>query len=114
MLDLNTLIAPGSGWQLTRAININDRGEILVAADPVGIVPIDDADLGHLVLLVPCDSDDAGCEGNAAAAISVAPQSSAQITNNLATRTPRTPHETVAAWLARLARQYHISGAPKN
>jgi probable HAF family extracellular repeat protein len=114
MLDLNTLIAPGSGWQLTRAININDRGEILVAADPLGIVPIDDADLGHLVLLVPCDSDDAGCETNAAATISVAPQSSAQITNDLAIRTPRTPHETVAAWRARLARQYHISGAPKN
>ena len=29
MLDLNTLIAPGSGLQLTNAININDRGEIL-------------------------------------------------------------------------------------
>jgi probable HAF family extracellular repeat protein len=114
MLDLNTLIAPGSGWQLTRAININDRGEILVAADPLGIVPIDDADLGHLVLLVPCDSDDAGCEGNTAAAVSVAPKSSAQITNNLAIRTPRTPHETVAAWRARLARQYHIPGTPKN
>jgi len=114
MLDLNMLIAPGSGWQLTRAININDRGEILVAVDPLGIVPIDDADLGHLVLLVPCDSDDAGCEGSAAATISVAPQSSAQITSNLAIRTPRTPHEIVAAWRARLARHYHIPGAPKN
>ncbi len=114
MLDLNTLIAPGSGWQLTRAININDQGEILAAADPLGVTPVDDNDLGRLVLLVPCEADDTGCEGNAAATISVAPQSSAQITNNLATRSPRTPHETVAAWRARLARQYHIPGAPKN
>jgi probable HAF family extracellular repeat protein len=113
MLDLNTLIAPGSGWRLTRALNINDRGEILVAADPVSVTPTDDDDLGHLVLLVPCDIGEAGCEGNAAV-ISVAPRSSAQISNDLATRTPRTSHETVAAWRARLARQYHISGAPKN
>jgi hypothetical protein len=114
MLDLNTLIAPGSGWQLTRALNINDQGEILAAADPLGVTPVDDNDLGRLVLLVPCEADDTGCDGNAAATISVAPQSSAQIANNLATRTPRTPHETVAAWRARLARQYHIPGTPKN
>jgi probable HAF family extracellular repeat protein len=55
MLDLNTLIAPGSGWQLTNAFNINDRGEILAKAAPVGFTPNDDEDLGHLVLLVPCD-----------------------------------------------------------
>jgi probable HAF family extracellular repeat protein len=53
MLDLNTLIPPGTGWQLTNAININSRGEILAKADPIGVTPIDDADLGHLVLLVP-------------------------------------------------------------
>ena len=29
MLDLNTLIQPGTGYQLTNAFNINDRGEIL-------------------------------------------------------------------------------------
>jgi probable HAF family extracellular repeat protein len=53
-LDLNDLIPPGSGFQLTRAFNINDRGEILASADPIGVAPIDDEDLGHLVLLVPC------------------------------------------------------------
>jgi len=36
MQDLNTLIEPGSGWQLTNAFNINDRGEILAKAAPVG------------------------------------------------------------------------------
>ena len=61
MLDLNTLIPPGSGLQLTNAININDRGEILAKSDPLGITPIDDEDLGHLVLLVPCDEGHDDC-----------------------------------------------------
>jgi probable HAF family extracellular repeat protein len=54
MRDLNTLIAPGSGLVLSRAIDINDRGEILVQSRPVGMPPSDDEDLGHVVLLVPC------------------------------------------------------------
>ena len=54
MLDLNTVIQPGTGYQLTNAFNINDRGEILAKAAPIGFTPNDDADLGHLVLLVPC------------------------------------------------------------
>ena len=61
MVDLNTVIPPGSGFQLTNAFNINDRGEILAKAAPLGFTPNDDADLGHLVLLVPCDADDADC-----------------------------------------------------
>src|SRR5437763_1597238 len=61
MLDLNTLIPPGSGLQLTNAININDRGEILAKSDPLGVTPIDDADLGHLVLLVPCNEGRGAC-----------------------------------------------------
>jgi probable HAF family extracellular repeat protein len=68
MLDLNTLIPPGSGWQLTNAININDRGEILAKADPIGVTPIDDADLGHLVLLVPRDHGEEDSEESAAGA----------------------------------------------
>jgi probable HAF family extracellular repeat protein len=54
MRDLNTLIAPGSGLELTRAIDINDRGEILAQSRPVGTSPSDDDDLGHVVLLIPC------------------------------------------------------------
>jgi probable HAF family extracellular repeat protein len=61
MLDLNALIPPGSGVQLTNAININDRGEILAKSDPIGVTPIDDEDLGHLVLLVPCDEGRGDC-----------------------------------------------------
>ena len=63
MMDLNALIQPGTGYQLTNAININDRGEILAKAAPLGFTPNDDEDLGHLALLVPCEDDHAGIEG---------------------------------------------------
>jgi len=62
MVDLNTLIPPDTGFQLTNAININDRGEILAKAAPVGFTPQDDADLGHLALLIPCGPDDQDCQ----------------------------------------------------
>ena len=64
MLDLNKLIAPGSGLQLLSAININERGEILVKTALVGTPPSDDEDLGHVALLVPCDDDDSPCENS--------------------------------------------------
>lgn len=57
-LDLNTLIPTGSGLQLTNAFNINDRGEILAKAAPLGFTPNDDADLRHIVLLVPCGEEE--------------------------------------------------------
>jgi probable HAF family extracellular repeat protein len=63
MVDLNTLIPAGSGVQLTNAFNINDRGEILAKAAPIGFTPNDDADLGHLALLVPCDEGHPNLEG---------------------------------------------------
>jgi probable HAF family extracellular repeat protein len=61
MLDLNTLIPPDSGLQLTVATDINERGEILAKSDPLGVTPIGDEDLGHLVLLVPCDEGRGDC-----------------------------------------------------
>ena len=64
MLDLNTLIPSDSGLQLTNAFNINDRGEILAKSVPLGVSPIDDEDLGHVVLLIPCEGDD-DCKSNA-------------------------------------------------
>jgi probable HAF family extracellular repeat protein len=65
MLDLNTLIPPGSGLQLLSAFNINARGEILVKTVPVGTPPNDDEDLGHVALLIPCE-DDSPCENSIA------------------------------------------------
>jgi probable HAF family extracellular repeat protein len=63
MMDLNALIQPGTGYQLTNAIDINDRGEILAKAAPLGFTPNDDAGLGHLALLIPCDDDHSGMDG---------------------------------------------------
>jgi probable HAF family extracellular repeat protein len=60
MMDLNALIQPGTGYQLTNAIDINDRGEIIARAAPLGFTPDDDADLGHLALLIPCDDRHSG------------------------------------------------------
>jgi probable HAF family extracellular repeat protein len=107
MLDLNTLIPPGSGWQLTNAFNINDRGEILAKAAPIGFTPHDDADLGHLVLLVPCDSGGAGCDGSSASTASVVQPSSARI-HASSTVAPLTSGESATAWRARLARKFRI------
>jgi probable HAF family extracellular repeat protein len=57
MIDLNTVIPPGSGLQLTSAFNINDRGEIVAKSD-----------LGHVVLLVPCEEDRGDCVNTLASA----------------------------------------------
>src|ERR1700751_2654302 len=62
MVDLNALIQPGTGYQLTNAIDIDDHGEILAKAAPIGFTPDDDADLGHLALLIPCDDDHANID----------------------------------------------------
>jgi hypothetical protein len=122
MVDLNTLIPAGSGLQLTNAININDRGEILAKSDPLGVTPVDDLDLGHLVLLIPCEAgdDEEGCGGSAEAAASTALRSAASVSNlppkvPLA-QGPLTPHDSAAAWRTRLARHYHLPvvEAPKN
>ena len=109
MQDLNTLIAPGSGFQLTNAFNINDRGEILAKGAPLGFTPNDDADLGRLFLLVPCQSaDEAGCGG------------SAQSTTTTVTAPKLGPSPmrplTRAAWRVRLAQHYHfpIEISPKH
>lgn len=55
MVDLNTLVPPNSGIQLTEALQINDRGEIATSAiDPTGN--------NHAVLLIPCDENHPGVE----------------------------------------------------
>jgi hypothetical protein len=112
MLDLNTLIAPGSGFQLTNAFNINDRGEILAKAAPLGFTPNDDEDLGHVVLLVPCDPDTEDCAAILQNASVITSHPAAPILKNspsLATpQTALTPRANLAAWRARLARRYRF------
>jgi hypothetical protein len=116
MLDLNTLIPRGSGLQLTNAFNINDSGEILAKSAPLGFTPNDDADLGHLVLLVPCGQDDEeSCEGRAEATTSSAPVVSRAELKPSPQRSV-TASDIVAASRAQMLRQYHLVGVgtPKN
>jgi probable HAF family extracellular repeat protein len=56
MVDLNTLIPPGSNLQLNQAVSINDRGEI------TGEAITSNGD-NHGFLLIPCDDKHAGVEG---------------------------------------------------
>jgi hypothetical protein len=57
MVNLNTLVPPGSSLEMVVAFNINDRGEI----SGIGFRP---SAVGlHAVLLIPCDEDHPGVEG---------------------------------------------------
>jgi probable HAF family extracellular repeat protein len=115
MRDLNTLIRPGSGLQLTEAFNINDRGEILARSFPLGTKPDDEADLGHLVLLIPCEKEDhdRGCRDHDRTEDAVAPANFTPVITSAAAGTqsphPSTTTGVTAAWRARLA---HRFGAP--
>ena len=94
MMDLNTLIPAGSGWELIDAYNINDRGEILVDAIPAGTPPVQTGQLGHLALLVPCDGVAQSCDSAQAAAIPTAVHAG----------------NRVNAWLERLGQRFRVSG----
>jgi len=56
MVDLNTLIPPGSNLQLNQADSINDSGEI------AGQATTSNGD-NHAFLLIPCDENHSGVEG---------------------------------------------------
>ena len=56
MFDVNQLIAANSGFYITQAFVINDRGAIGGIGTPPGCAF--DEDCGHAYVLLPCDSDD--------------------------------------------------------
>jgi uncharacterized membrane protein len=56
VVDLNTLVPPGSGLQLYEADQINDLGEISVQGS-------DANGNNHVVLLIPCDDNHPAVEG---------------------------------------------------
>jgi probable HAF family extracellular repeat protein len=56
MVDLSTLVSPGSGLQFSEVEQINDRGEIAVQGP-------DANGNNHAVLLIPCDENHPGIEG---------------------------------------------------
>lgn len=63
IVDLNTLIPPGSSLQLTYAVGINDAGEIVGFGVPPGVPPEDYETQGHAYVLIPCDENHPGVEG---------------------------------------------------
>jgi probable HAF family extracellular repeat protein len=118
MRDLNKLIAPGSGLQITNAFNINDRGEILAKSFPLGTTPNDDEDLGHLVLLVPCEKGDPdrGCRDHDGTDDAATQANSAPVSTSVVART-QTPHPSTATnlaatWRSRMAR--HLPGSSRS
>jgi probable HAF family extracellular repeat protein len=54
MVDLNTLISPGSSLRLTYAVAINNRGEIAGFGVPAACAPQDYELCGHAYILIPC------------------------------------------------------------
>ena len=100
MVDLNSLIPPGSHLQLASPETINDRGEI--AGDAI------DADGNlHAFLLIPCGQDcgDADAEANAGQHVNAAQAGAARITT---TQPDPTPRAMPAGLGAKLARRYLI------
>ena len=63
IVDLNTLIPPGSSLQLTYAVGIHDAGEIVGFGVPSGVPPEDYETQGHAYVLIPCDENHPGVEG---------------------------------------------------
>jgi probable HAF family extracellular repeat protein len=63
LVDLNTLIPPGSDLQLLIGYAINDRGEIGGLGLPSGCSPQIDELCGRAFVLIPCDDDHRDVEG---------------------------------------------------
>jgi probable HAF family extracellular repeat protein len=87
MVDLNTLVAPGSGLQLTRATSINERGEITTFGG------LSNGDT-RTVLLIPCDENHTnleGCDYSLVDAPAVAGRNPAPVTQRSTTATPANP-----------------------
>jgi probable HAF family extracellular repeat protein len=110
VVDLNTLI-PRNSMPLSEARNINDRGEIVAWGLPDGC---DNPDVcGQLVLLVPCNANDASDCESADVSTSAATQSNFAIPANLpkaSTQNSVTGKQMLPEWCVRLARKYHTSG----
>ncbi len=102
MIDLNSLISPGSGLTLTDAFYINDRGEIAGS----GVLASGDQ---HAYLLIPCDEKHPGeCEDYSMIEAS-ASQTSRSATTSQRSESPITPVERVRSMMRQ---RYHLPGQP--
>jgi probable HAF family extracellular repeat protein len=111
MMDLNDLVASGSGLVLTAGEFINDRGEIGAS----GVLPNGDH---HAVLLIPCDDKQVDT-GDGRVSVQNGSRGPT-VPEFLAAESPdqmnRTARERVARIQVHFAHRYHIfsAGAPRN
>ena len=101
MVDVNTLIVPGSGLNVVDAFDINERGEIAAHGN------LSNGD-SHAVLLIPCDENHPnveGCDYDLVEAVTGSLSSSAPIARAAATQANLTPSEMKDRMRARLLNQ---------
>lgn len=106
MVDLNTLIPPNSGVQLTKGLYVNDRGEIAAR----GVLSND----LHAVLLIPCDEKHPGVDGCDYSLVDAATlqQSAPPATQRPAVEAPRSrmPAGMLNRFRSRSAQRRPVSG----
>jgi len=99
-VDLNLLVAPGSGLEMTEAVGINDSGEI----SGIGTVSTGDV---HAYLLIPDGECDDDCEGRIAASQNnVAPAQNA-LTTKQGSESLLSPAERIRSMMRQ---RYHLPG----
>ncbi len=100
MVDLNSLVLPGSGLTAVNALSINDRGEI------VGWGQLANGDQ-HAILLIPAGNCDSDCQDRIAAS-----QNNPAPAQNPTTmkRGSELPANTVNPLRNRFGRGFHLPG----
>jgi hypothetical protein len=96
IVDLNTLVPPGSGLQLVEADQINDGGEIAIAA-------VDANGNSHSVLLIPCDGHHPGVEGCDYSLVDASTATQSAVPRSV-------PNGTLHPLHSRLSNRFHIPG----
>jgi probable HAF family extracellular repeat protein len=104
MIDLNTLVAPGSGLTLNTPTSINARGEI------AGTGTLANGKT-HAFVLIPCGKGTEGCGDAAESATAARPTLSAPAVTNSAVvpQHRQVPSEGMYGWGGRLAQRYQRS-----
>jgi len=112
IVDLNTLVPPGSNLTLEFAQNINDRGEIAGIGSPPGCN--DPFVCGHTFVLIPCDGDHPDTEGckDGEATADVSQNSFPPVNPHLpkVAQTSAATVEMIARIRARTARRFQVPG----